>query len=257
MRLDRRTFLALGIATAASVGAKPMIARAASPWHGIKAVAFDAFTLFDPRPLFQACEAAAPGRGNELANLWRTRQFEYQWLRALAGQYRDFYETTDAALEFAAQSLKIDLAGESRDRLMRGYFELRAWPDVEAALGELRRSGLQLALLSNATPAILDAGLRNSRLTGALDYVISTDRIKSFKPDPRAYQLAPDILGVKTHEIMFVAFAGWDAAGAKWFGYPTFWNNRQGAAQEMLDAKPDGVGSTLTDLALFLSLTRR
>lgn len=56
---------------------------------------------------------------------------------------------------------------------------------------------------------------------------------------------------------MFVAFAGWDAAGAKWFGYPTFWNNRQGAAQEMLDAKPDGVGSTLTDLALFLSLTRR
>ena len=62
---------------------------------------------------------------------------------------------------------------------------------------------------------------------------------------------------MKIHEIMFVAFAGWDAAGAKWFGYPTFWNNRQGAAQEMLDAKPDGVGSTLTDLALFLSLTRR
>ena len=36
-----------------------------------------------------------------------------------------------------------------------------------------------------------------------------------------------------------------------------FWNNRHGAAQDMLDAKPDGVGATISDLALFLSLSRR
>lgn len=252
MRLDRRTFLAFSIATTAGIGAAPVITPAATSWQGIKAVAFDAFALFDPRPVFQACEAVAPGRGKELADLWRTRQFEYQWLRALAGQYQDFYATTRAALEFAAQSLKIEVPAGTRDRLMRGYFELRAWPDVAVALRDLRGAGKRLALLSNATPAILDAGLKNSGLVDALDHVISTDRIKSFKPDPRAYQLGPEVLGLKTPEIMFVAFAGWDAAGAKWFGYPTFWNNRQGSAQEMLGPRPDGVGSTLGDLALFV-----
>lgn len=220
----------------------------------IKAVAFDAFTLFDPRPIFLKCEAVAPGRGSELANLWRTRQFEYQWLRALAGQYRDFFATTQAALEFAARSLEIDLAASARDRLVQGFFEMRAWPDVPQALRDLRRAGKKLALLSNATVPILEAALKNSELQGALDQIISTDRIKSFKPDPRAYQLGLDLLGVAKHELMFVAFAGWDAAGAKWFGYPTFWNNRQGAVEEMLGVQADGGGATLGDLTRFVGV---
>jgi len=219
----------------------------------IKAVAFDAFTLFDPRPIFLACEAVAPGRGSELASLWRTRQFEYQWLRALAGQYQDFFAATQAALEFAAQSLKVDLRASERERLMRGFFEMRAWPDVPQALRDLRRAGKQLALLSNATAPILEAALTNSALQGALDRIISTDRIKSFKPDPRAYQLGVDLLGVAKHELVFVAFAGWDAAGAKWFGYPTFWNNRQGAVEEVLGVKPDGSGATLHELTRFIA----
>jgi hypothetical protein len=64
-------------------------------------VAFDAFALLDALPVFQACETVAPGRGNELASLWRSRQFEYQWLRALGQRYEDFYTATAAALEFA------------------------------------------------------------------------------------------------------------------------------------------------------------
>jgi len=52
---------------------------------------------------------------------------------------------------------------------------------------------------------------------------------------------------------MFVAFAGWDVAGAKWFGYPTFWNNRTDAPAEELEASPDGLGPTLTDLVRFLN----
>ena len=54
------------------------------------------------------------------------------------------------------------------------------------------------------------------------EQVLSSDRAKTYKPDPRAYQLGVDALQVKREEILFVAFAGWDAAGAKLFGYPTF-----------------------------------
>ncbi len=66
--------------------------RAAATGQGdrsvIRAVAFDAFTLFDPRPIFLECEAVAPGRGSDLANLWRTRQFEYQCQHCLGSGRR-------------------------------------------------------------------------------------------------------------------------------------------------------------------------
>jgi 2-haloacid dehalogenase len=251
MKLDRRSFMTSAIAGTAVMASSRAAAAEQVERSGIKAFAFDAFTLFDPRPIFLACEAVAPGRGPDLANLWRTRQFEYQWLRSLAGQYEDFLSTTQAALEFAAQSLKIDLTSSARDRLVHGFFELGAWPDVAPALRDLRRAGKKLALLSNATVPILEAALKSSALQGALDQIISTDRIKSFKPDPRAYQLGLDLLGVAKHELMFVAFAGWDVAGAKWFGYPTFWNNRQDAVHEALGVKADGVGATLGDLSRF------
>jgi 2-haloacid dehalogenase len=48
-----------------------------------------------------------------------------------------------------------------------------------------------------------------------------------------------------------VAFAGWDVAGSKWYGYPTFWVNRLGSAPEELGAAPDAAGPGLDDLARF------
>ena len=58
--------------------------------------------------------------------------------------------------------------------------------------------------------------------------------------------------GLKKEEIAFAAFAGWDAAGAKWFGYPTFWVNRLNLPVEELGVAPDGVGSGLDDLVRFV-----
>ena len=230
----------------------PASSRQTSGWSQIKAVAFDAFPVFDSRPIFRACEETFPGRGSDLSNAWRTRQFEYQWLRALAGQYEDFWQTTESALDFAAHSMKLELSSSVRDSLMQGYLALKAWPDVPDALAELRRSGKQLALLSNVTPQILHAGIKSCGLTGIFHHVISTDRIRSFKPDPRAYQLGVDILGLRKEAILFVAFAGWDVAGSKWFGYPTYWNNRQNATSEQLGVTPDGTGESLNELARFL-----
>ncbi|HEY7638188.1 MAG TPA: haloacid dehalogenase type II [Steroidobacteraceae bacterium] len=253
MNLDRRAFLALGAATLGVSATARALDRADSPWGRIKAVAFDAFPVFDPRPVFKACEAAAPGHGEQLADAWRARLFEYQWLRALGGQYEDFWTCARGALEFAARSLKLELSKTAQDGLMQGWLELRSWPDVAPALAELKRSGKRLALLSNATPAILGAGLKNSGLEAAFDQVISTGRARSFKPDPNAYRLGTDMLELGKGEILFVAFAGWDVAGAKWFGYPAFWNNRQGTAAEELGVEPDGAGATLDDVVKFLA----
>jgi DNA replication protein DnaC len=119
-------------------------------------------------------------------------------------------------------------------------------------LHAFKAKGLRLAFLSNMTADMLNMGLANSGLEGLLDHVLSTDAIKTFKPDPRAYQLGIDAFKLPKEQIAFAAFAGWDAAGAEWFGYPTFWVNRLRAKFEGLDAQKTATGQDLSDLVRFI-----
>ena len=50
-----------------------------------------------------------------------------------------------------------------------------------------------------------------------------------------------------------MAFAGRDVAGARWFGYPTFWVNRLDLPVEELAVAPDGAGRDLAGLVRFVS----
>jgi 2-haloacid dehalogenase len=251
VRWDRRRFIRLaGAGAAASTLPRPTFAATAA--RRIRAIAFDAFPVFDPRPVFGLAETLFPGRGAELSQLWRTRQFEYQWLRALSGQYEDFWRTTEDALVFAAKQLRLDLAAEMRAQLMQAYLRLEAWPEAPAALRALRSADIRLAFLSNMTGRLLEAGIANSGLEGIFEHVLSTDRIRAYKPDPRAYQMAVEAFRLAREEILFVAFAGWDVAGAKWFGYPTFWANRSAGPAEELGTSPDATGKDLKDLVSFV-----
>jgi 2-haloacid dehalogenase len=252
MPYTRREFLHLAAGgVAASAWLSPLAAPAAPPPR-FQAIAFDAFPILDPRPVFALAEQLFPGKGAELSNAWRTRQFEYQWLRALAGQYVDFWQATDDALAFAATLLHLDLTPATRQQLMAAYLRLQAWPEVPQALQALKRAGLRLAFLSNATPQILHAGIKNSELEEVFDQVLSTDQLHTYKPDPRAYQMAIDALQLQREDILFVAFAGWDVAGAKWFGYPTFWVNRLQLPGEALGVAPDAMGRDLTEVVRFV-----
>jgi 2-haloacid dehalogenase len=136
---------------------------------------------------------------------------------------------------------------------MNAYLELKTWPDVMPALTfTLRNSGFRLAFLSNFTSRMLEANIKSAGLAGLFERVLSTDQAKTYKPDPRAYRLGTETLKVERREILFVAFAGRDAAGAKLFGYPTFWVNRHKLPEEKFDSTPDGVGESLTQLVRFL-----
>src|SRR5262245_35863275 len=107
--LDRREFLGLTAGAVAGTLIGPVPVSAASSGAQVRAVAFDAFPILDPRPVFTLAEELFPGRGAELSNAWRTRQFEYTWIRTVAGRYADFWQVTEDALIFAARSLKLDL----------------------------------------------------------------------------------------------------------------------------------------------------
>jgi 2-haloacid dehalogenase len=253
MTADRRDFLNQitgGIVTGL-LPSSPVTLAAARP--RFKGLAFDAFTIFDPRPIFALAEKLFPGKGAELSNTWRTRQFEYTWLRTLSGRYTDFSQVTGDALVYAAKALKLDLSPEKHQQLLNAYLQLKAHPDAPPALEELKKAGLRLAFLSNMTPKMLAAAVQNSGLEGLFEHVLTTDAVRAYKPDPRAYQMGIDAFGLKKEEIAFVAFGGWDAAGAKSFGYPTFWVNRLDLPVEELGVVPDAIGRSLTELVHFVN----
>jgi 2-haloacid dehalogenase len=79
-------------------------------------------------------------------------------------------------------------------------------------LRSLKDAGIHLAFLSDMTREMLEAGIRNSGLEAVFEHVLNT-HVTVFKPDRRAYQMGVDAFGLKREEILFAAFAGWDAAG--------------------------------------------
>jgi 2-haloacid dehalogenase len=81
---------------------------------------------------------------------------------------------------------------------------------------------------------------------------LSTDKVQAFKPASAAYQMGIDAFKLAREEIAFAAFAGWDAAGSKWFGYPTFWVNRMNSPSEELGVTPDGTDTGMADLVKFV-----
>ena len=213
----------------------------------IKALVFDAYgTLFDVHSIVTLCDSLFPGRGTPLSQLWRAKQLEYTWLRSLMGRYENFTAVTRDALEYSCQVLHLSLDAAKSAQLMAAYNNLSLYPDARDALAAL--SGLKLAILSNGSPAMLGPVVKNAALDKTFTAVISVDEVKTFKPDPRVYQLAPDRLGVAAAEIGFVSSNYWDAAGARSFGFHVFWINRAGAQPDRLGAEPHQVLQKLTEL---------
>lgn len=217
-----------------------------------KAVAFDYFVLFDPDSVVPRAEALFPGKGRQLATLWRTRQFEYTWLRSVAQRYVDFSAVTRDALAYSANAMNLELTPDDQRRLLDAYLHLTPWPDTVATLQSLRRSGIRVIALSNLSPAMLHANAEHAHILDLVDAFVSTDENRTYKPDPRAYQLGLDHLHLGKSTIVFAASAGWDAAGAKSFGYPTFWVNRANQPTEQLGVAPDATSPSLAGVLEFV-----
>lgn len=228
----------------------------------LRAVLFDAYgTLFDVYSVALAAEQLFPGRGEALAALWRDKQIEYTHLVTMAApggeRYRPFWEITRDALRWSCRrlGLALDEAGEAR--LMNQYRALSAFPENREVLQALQELGLPRAILSNGDPAMLDVAVRSAGLHDVLDEVISVEPLRAFKPDPRVYRLGLETLqraqpGLAARNVLFVSSNGWDAAGAAWFGFSTFWLNRAGLPREELHVAPTVEGRNLHELlALF------
>jgi len=212
----------------------------------IRGYVFDAYgTLFDVHSVVDAGReiTADPAA---LSSLWRQKQLEYTWLRALMGRYEDFWSVTEAALRHAVRRLGLAASETQLRRLMDAYLSLACFPEVAAALARL--AGRPRTILSNGSPKMLAAAVASSGLAASLDHVLSVDAVKTYKPAPAVYALGPQAIGIPAAELLFVSSNAWDVAGAKAFGYRVAWCNRLGAPEEELGVRADVVVSALDRL---------
>ena len=217
-----------------------------------RAFIFDAYgTLFDVHSVIQNSGVGLPGELEALSQLWRQKQLEYTWLRALMDRYEDFWHITEAALRSAARQLSIEVTDRQLDSLMQRYLVPAVFPEVVPALKALK--GLPLIILSNGSPAMLDSAARYNSLESYFAEIISVDRVKTYKPSPRVYALGSETLNLPAAEILFVSSNSWDAAGAKAFGYPVCWCNRSGAEMEDWGFAPDFTVSRLDQIGEILT----
>lgn len=220
---------------------------------GVRACVFDAYgTVFDFASAAARCPDIPEDRRAALTTMWRDKQLQYTWLRTLQGRYVDFWQITGDALDFALDSLAIQ-SSRLRETLMELYRTLAPFPEVHDVLLALRQSGFATAILSNGSPAMLDAAVSGSGLSGLFDVVLSADAVGAFKTHPKVYQYALDQLGLPAPAISFQSSNAWDAYAASDFGMRVVWCNRYGQQRERLPGSPDHEIRTLAELPALLS----
>ena len=239
--------IVLGLSLAGAAGQAQ-----AQPAPRFKAVAFDYFVIFDANSIVPEVERAFPGKSAEFVRIWRGKQFEYCYLRAITGRFADFSAVTEDALAYAAEALHLELPADTRRRLLDAYLNLKPWPDAADGLRKLKVAGVRIITISVFSERMLRANAEHAGIADLFDELLSTEVNQTYKPDPRAYALGMEHLHLKKDEIAFAAFGAWDAYGAKSFGYPTFWVNRFNVPAEELGLKADGMSNNFQGLLDFV-----
>ena len=160
------------------------------------------------------------------AQLWREKQLEYTFRRALMRRYVDFDACTLQALRYVGAALGASLDEAEERVLLESYLHLPPFPDVRTGLAKLARAGHKLVALTNGTERSARAVLENAGISEHLDSILSVDRIGTFKPDPAVYALLNTVAGAPGRPRWLVSGNPFDVIGAKAVGIKAAWLRR-------------------------------
>ncbi len=220
-------------------------------------LAFDVYgTLVNPLAIADHLQSTVGDQATRFAELWRAKQLEYAFRRAVMRAYRPFAVCTWQSLLFTEQSLGTVLPEESRRMLIERYKSLPPFPDATLGLASLKRAGHRLAAFSNGEAQTIRGVLENANLLSHFDDVISADEVRTFKPDPAVYAHAVERLGQTPSTLWLVSSNPWDIIGASTVGLRTVWIKRDPKAVfDPWEIEPELVVSGLDQLTPLLTGT--
>ena len=203
----------------------------------IKAIIFDAYgTLFDVNSAAEKCKGKIGDKWESFANYWRTTQLEYTWLRSLMNRHKDFWQVTEDSLDKSMQAFKID--SSMRNELLDLYKVLSTFPEVKEVLNKLKKKNYKLAILSNGTPSLLKELVKSNNLDNIFDDIFSIEEVKTYKPDPKVYNIPIKKYQIQKNEVAYLSANTWDVSAGGNYGFNPVWVNRNNSIFDNLDYVP-------------------
>jgi len=200
-------------------------------------------TLLDPRALTASWEGAPPGLGLSVLD----QTVLQSMVDTIGGEFRPFTDYVEAALAHRAELL--GLGAEAVEAGMTAAKALPPYPDAADALARLRLAGHSPSAVTNSAADAARGALEQAGLLEHMHAVIGADAAGAYKPDPRVYRHALDVLGIEAGETWFVAGHWWDVAGAKRAGLRTAWIARDEGAWLRGAPEPDVRAADLREAA--------
>jgi len=203
----------------------------------IKAIIFDAYgTLFDVNSAAKKCKGKIGDKWEGFANYWRTTQLEYTWLRSLMNRHKDFWQVTEDSLDKSMQAFKID--SSMRNELLDLYKVLSTFPEAKEVLNKLKKKNYKLAILSNGTPSLLKELVKSNNLDNIFDDIFSIEEVKTYKPDPKVYNIPIKKYQIQKNEVAYLSANTWDVSAGGNYGFNPVWINRNNSIFDNLDYVP-------------------
>ena len=220
-------------------------------------LAFDVYgTLIDPFQMEEHLRAVFGSLAKEATELWRNKQLEYSFRRAVMKKYQNFDACTEQALRFVCAQFGISAAKEALRDLLDRYLELPAYPDVPGALAELEARGFKIVACSNGTENAVRGLLERAGVLGRFSGIVSVDPLRTFKPDPAVYEHLATQVHAEKENIWLISSNAFDVIGAKSCDLRAVWVQRD--PKKVFDPwefAPDLVVRGLGELAGKLNLT--
>jgi 2-haloacid dehalogenase len=195
--------------------------------HRPSVLAFDVYgTLIDPFRMEDYLRAVFGARAKEATELWRSKQLEYSFRRALMKKYESFDVCTAQALRFVSRQLEVPLADETMRNVLDQYLRLPSYPDVPAALEELGERGFKIVACTNGTEHAVRGLLDRAGILARFGGIVSVDPIRTFKPDPAVYEYLAAQAQAEKKMVCLISSNPFDVIGAKACGLRTVWVQR-------------------------------
>lgn len=206
--------------------------------------------------LLQAVETIlrkAPGRGVDAAALIRVYD-KYEHELEAEHPHKSFRTVAGEALRHAMSELGLSYEAGDIEFLTSSISKMRPFPEVVGTLGELKRQGFKLCIISNTDDDIIAGNV--AQMGGHIDRVITAQQAGTYKPSRQIFGFAHNALGVSKDDIIHIcASPHLDHAAARDIGFRCIWIDRGTGRKLLPDYTPDRIFPTLDRVpALFAEL---
>ena len=194
-----------------------------------KTLAFDIYgTLFDTHGLVRELQAipSISYQAHEFSTKWRDKQLEYSFRRGLMQSYVPFSECTSQALDYVAEYFACKLTAEEKQNLLQSYARLPVFTDVVPSLRGLQELGYRIFAFSNGSAEAVHKLLKQAKIDGFFDGVVSVETLQTFKPQPSVYHLLLQQANASLEDAWLISGNAFDILGAISVGMHTAWLKR-------------------------------